>query len=335
MKLSIIMAAGAGLAAATPLRVRQTESKRPFVQPADDNDLAKCGNVLFLKNTEYMSEECAGTLEYCQKGYYAKFDESFGSAEECVASREPAPLKPFKQPDDSVQSCGNPSFRGNTEYKSEACVGTLNYCQKGYYTQFKESFSSAKECVASREPAPLKPFKQPDNSINSVKSCGNTKGESEACVGTLEYCQKGYYAQFNESFGSAEECVASRESALLKPFKQPDNSVDSCGIPSFRGNTQGHSEPCVGTVMYCSKGYWAEYKEESFASEEECLKARNPAHKPAPAPPSVPTPQPTPEPESKPTPISASESASESVTEPTPEPAPVQTCIPQKEDEDR
>ncbi|KAM3547645.1 hypothetical protein MY1884_009492 [Beauveria asiatica] len=166
---------------------------------------------------------------------------------------------------------------------------------------------------------------------------GNTKYKSEACVGTLNYCQKGYYAQFNESFGSAEECVGSRLDPSLKPFFSGPkwNDLSACGSPTFRGNTQGHSEPCVGTVMYCSKGYWAEYKEESFASEEECLKARNPAPKPAPAPPSVPTPEPTPEPESKPTSISASESASESVTEPTPEPAPVQARIPQKENEDR
>lgn len=136
MKLSIMMAAGAGLAVATPLRVRQTESKRPFVQPAEDNDFGKCGNPLFGGNTLNKSEACVGTLKYCQKGYYAQSGESFGSAEACVASREPAPpapLKPFKQPDYTIKSCGNPLFGGNTQDKSEACVGTLDYCQQGYY----------------------------------------------------------------------------------------------------------------------------------------------------------------------------------------------------------
>ncbi|KAM3458689.1 hypothetical protein MY3296_000447 [Beauveria thailandica] len=265
MKLSIIMAAGAGLAAATPLHVRQTESKRPFVQPADHNDIGKCGDL------------------------------------------------------------HDPLVGGNTKDESEACVGTLNYCQKGYYAKFNESFGSAKECVASREPAPpapLKPFKKPDD---SNESCDNTVYKSEACVGTLNYCQNGYYEQFNESFGSAEECVGSRRNPSLKPFfsraKQYD--LSACGSPTLRGNTQRHSEPCVGTVMYCSKGYWAEYKEEYFASEEECLKSRDREFappKPAPAPPSVPTPEPTPEPESKPTSISASESASKPACKPTPTP---------------
>ncbi|KAM3434765.1 hypothetical protein MY4824_005274 [Beauveria thailandica] len=249
MKLSIIMAAGAGLAAATPLRVRQTESKRPFVQPADDNHLDKCGNPLFAGNTQRESEACVGTLDYCQKGYYAQFKESFGSAEECVASREPAP------------------------------------------------------------PVPLKPFKKPDD---SNESCGDTVYKPEACVGTLNYCQNGYYQQFNESFGSAEECVGSRQNPSLKPFFSRANRYDlsACGSPTFRGNTQGHSEPCVGTAMYCSKGYWAEYKEEYFASEEECLKSRNPEL----APP-------------KPTSISGSESASEPKSKPT-QSASKPTCTP-------
>ncbi|KAM3553100.1 hypothetical protein MY1884_006862 [Beauveria asiatica] len=165
MKLSIIIAASAGLAAATPLRVRQTESKRPFVQPAKENDFGKCGN---------------------------------------------------------------------TQDKSEECVG-------------------------SRQDPSLKPF-----------------------------------------------------------FPGPNwDDFEVCGNPLYGGNRQGHSEPCVGTVMFCSKGYWAEYKEESFASEEECLKARNPefaAPKPAP--------EPTPEPESKPTSKPASESASEVTAKPQREPTP-------------
>lgn len=243
MKLSIMMTAAAGLAAATSLRVRQTESKRPFVQPAEKRDPVKCGYSLFGGNTQDKSEACVGTLKYCQKGFYAQFDERFGSAEECVASRQPAPpapLLPFKQPDNATKSCGNALVDGNTRDKSETCVGTLNYCQKGFY------------------------------------------------------------AQFGESFGSAEECVGSRQDPSLKPFLSGTNrsNASACGASLFGGNKMGHSEPCVGTIMYCSKGYWAEYKEESFASEEECLKARNPefaAPKPVPAPPNVPRPEPTPE----------------------------------------
>ncbi|KAM3446392.1 hypothetical protein NHJ6243_010226, partial [Beauveria neobassiana] len=196
-----MLAACAGLTAATPL-TRQTEFKKPFVL-----DIGKCD-----KNTE----ECQGTFKYCRYELY-RFEESFKDPAECLASREPGPM-------------------------------------------------------------PLKLFWQPGKS--TLKNCGpgdgaSTKRNSEPCVGTLEYCQKGHYTAYDESFGSADECIASRQDPALKPFLVgAKNDFGKCGYDLHR--QKGHSEPCVGTTRYCARGYWREYKEEQYANEEGCLIARSP-----------------------------------------------------------
>ncbi|KAM3499800.1 hypothetical protein MY11210_009586 [Beauveria gryllotalpidicola] len=140
MKLSII-ATSAGLAAAATVHIRQTESTlKPFIQPSPGRCLSMDDT-----NAQLKSETCLGTLLYCRISLYKAFNETVSSTKGCIASRESAPLQPFIQP--SAGPCIA------TQLKSEKCLGTLAYCEKGFYVSFYGSdFSSAEECLASREP---------------------------------------------------------------------------------------------------------------------------------------------------------------------------------------
>ncbi|KAM3519298.1 hypothetical protein MY4038_009820 [Beauveria bassiana] len=135
MKLSLIVAAAAaGLAAATPLRARQTESKRPFVRPAKGSSDA-CGVALIINRPERHSEACVGTRRYCRERFYAEFGESFGSAQECLDSRE----QPSQRPADGEQptcDCSKALWSDDlTDFK----------CPDGYQKPSGNAF--ALECV--------------------------------------------------------------------------------------------------------------------------------------------------------------------------------------------
>ncbi|KAM3427707.1 hypothetical protein NHJ13734_008889 [Beauveria thailandica] len=96
---------------------------------------------------------------------------------------------------------------------------------------------------------------------------GSTKRNLEPCVGTIEYCQKGHYTAYHESFGSADECVR----VLAKQAEETLGAV--CGHDSVL---------CQGILE----------------GEKECLKARNPQFAPAkaaPEPPVAITPESMPE----------------------------------------
>ncbi|KAK8142322.1 hypothetical protein G3M48_008991 [Beauveria asiatica] len=212
---------------------------------------------------------------------------------------------------------------GKCDKNTEDCQGTFKYCRDHLY-QFVESFEDPAECLASREPGPmpLKPFWQSDK--RTLTNCGlgdggSTKRNSEPCVGTIEYCQKGHYTAHHESFGSADECVASRQDPALRPFivGASANNFGRCGY--WPNRQKKHSEPCVGTTRYCARGYWREYNEEQYVNEKECLEARNPQFAPAKAasePPVALTPESMPETTLVPPSRTTSKAASEPESKP-------------------
>ncbi|KAK8142942.1 hypothetical protein G3M48_007963 [Beauveria asiatica] len=91
MKVSIMVAVVAGLAAATPLRVRQVQPEpglKPF-QPGTAADYRSCNNPVGL-------EACVGTSIYCERQLYRLTDEgtSFNGPDACLASRQKSDHEP-------------------------------------------------------------------------------------------------------------------------------------------------------------------------------------------------------------------------------------------------
>ncbi|KID81543.1 hypothetical protein MAJ_11390, partial [Metarhizium majus ARSEF 297] len=150
MQLSLVLALFPCLSLAGPLGVRQDALKKPFKLPGDVYEF--CG--ILIDDPLDKSEDCVGTLQYCHKQFFKLHNENFSSEEECLQSRDPA-LDPSKklwqQPGDDTH-CYAPTIDDWTT--TEGCVGTLEYCKDKLFQLYHEKFSSAKECLESRNPPP-------------------------------------------------------------------------------------------------------------------------------------------------------------------------------------
>ncbi|OAA34107.1 hypothetical protein BBO_09330 [Beauveria brongniartii RCEF 3172] len=297
---------------------------------------------------ERRSEACAGTIQYCREGFFRDFGEDFINEEECLESRDPetggarpvtepepaaitsaattpvttpasAPpastdlskKKPFLHSDlvSSPRNCGVSQMIKSPKSRSEACAGTVKYCREGFFRDFDESFSNEAECLESRDPPSLRPFKtgRPTERACVDRPGNRRKAQSEDCVGTAQYCSQGYFRVSGEDFANEEECLKSRNpasgaappviepepaatapatapasnssasappaSASLskKPFKLRGGTPTSCGL--LIGDPRAHSEACFGTVLYCRNEFFREFGE-NISSEEECLQSR-------------------------------------------------------------
>ncbi|KJZ72262.1 hypothetical protein HIM_08303 [Hirsutella minnesotensis 3608] len=269
-----------GIAAASPITdsgAVARAAKKPFKQPAGAaQSLALCGNGKSAFDTDKAeSEDCVGTLEFCNKKFFEKAGEKFADAKACLASREAAPS------DDSVVFPDDPRLARNKGNKAP---------------------SNANKATAN---GPKKPFKERATSANFSELCGNSKfagdlekTRSEDCQGTLVFCNKKFYekSKTGEKFASPQECLDSREKpagaaaagtppannkakqpAQKKPFKQPASDAqffDLCGNSKFAGDAdKSRSEDCAGTLEFCNKKLF-ENTDEKFASAKACLDSR-------------------------------------------------------------
>ncbi|KAM0739521.1 hypothetical protein ACQRIT_007258 [Beauveria bassiana] len=266
-----------------------------------------------IKSPKSRSEACAGTVKYCREGFFRDFGESFSNEAECLESRGPPSLRPFKTGRQTDRACvDRPGNRRKAQ--SEDCVGTAQYCSQGFFRGLGEDFANEEECLKSRDPAPAaappvvepepaatksattptsnssasappssaglskKPFKLRNSTPTSCGLLiGDSRAHSEACLGTVLYCRDEYFREFGENFINEEECLQSRDPApdpSKKPFKLRNSTPTSCGL--LIGDSRAHSEACLGTVLYCRDEYFREFGE-NFNSEEQCLQSRNPA----------------------------------------------------------
>ncbi|KID81057.1 hypothetical protein MGU_11551 [Metarhizium guizhouense ARSEF 977] len=153
MQLSLVLALLPCLSLAGPLGARQDAPKKPF--KLRGNDYENCGGPWGTELSN-KSEACVGTLKYCHEQFFKLHNENFSSEEECLQSRDPAPdpsKKLWQQPGDYYTHCFA-ILRHGPRPTSEGCVGTLKYCKDKLFQRHDEKFSSAKECLESRNPPP-------------------------------------------------------------------------------------------------------------------------------------------------------------------------------------
>ncbi|KAM4057812.1 hypothetical protein HRG_009432 [Hirsutella rhossiliensis] len=195
MKHFLMLAVFAGLAPAAPLEARQAVLRKPFRQPAAQAQRAQlCGTV--PGDIKARSEECVGTLDFCNRRLFDGTAETFPSPEACRASRDPAPgVAP-----------GNPAIPGGgipvpipAPIVPTVPIGGVPVPIGGV-------------------PVPnqgRRPFRKPALGLRRrFKLCGR-KGDrkriSEACVGTRVYCDRRFYEITREFFASPSDCRLSRQ----------------------------------------------------------------------------------------------------------------------------
>ncbi|PMB67614.1 hypothetical protein BM221_005781 [Beauveria bassiana] len=202
-----------------------------------------------IQSPKSRSEACAGTVKYCREGFFRDFDESFSNEAECLESRDPPSLRPFKTGRQTDRACvDRPGNRRKAQ--SEDCVGTSQYCSQGFFRGLGEDFANEEECLKSRDPAPAAapPVVEPEPAATT--SATTPASNSEASVPPY-------------STGLSKQ-----------PFKLRKSTPASCGL--LIGDSRAHSEACLGTVLYCRDEYFREFGE-NFNSEEQCLQSRDPA----------------------------------------------------------
>lgn len=99
--------------------------------------------------------------------------------------------------------------------------------------------------------------------------------DSEACLGTRDYCGWKKYEAMGEHFDSPKSCMDSRQPPLFKEPASEENQANFCeGNPTFKGDAwRATTEPCLGTVAYCNKKAY-EGTGETYDNPDECITLR-------------------------------------------------------------
>ncbi|KAM3496509.1 hypothetical protein MY3957_000349 [Beauveria namnaoensis] len=150
-----LVSAFAAASVAGPIETRQ--NKKPYVEAPDQAFYAeKC----FAGQKYPTSEVCLGTREYCMKKKYRFEGEPFDSVQDCFRSREtPAFREPalngpgFAQQHDNLCADFTRYIDDIWKPSSEACVGTMEWCNQKTYEKDGEPFDNPKDCIDSRKTA--------------------------------------------------------------------------------------------------------------------------------------------------------------------------------------
>ncbi|KAK8148039.1 hypothetical protein G3M48_000518 [Beauveria asiatica] len=212
MKYSVaLVSAFAAASMAGPVETRQ--NKKPFVERTRDDFFAKeCRDGPHSPTSEF----CLGTREYCMRKGYKSEGEPFDSVQDCFRSREtPA----FQEPPSGKQrfdACATDSrYWGDLWMQtSEACLGTVEFCNQKIYEKDGEPFDSPEACVDSRKTpqsgANKEVSKGDDIRQKQAEFCTNNKlGLTEAACKILS-AQCAFENQDATSFDAIAECVEDR-----------------------------------------------------------------------------------------------------------------------------
>ncbi|KAM3514305.1 hypothetical protein MY11210_002095 [Beauveria gryllotalpidicola] len=149
MKYSVaLVSAFAAASMAGPVETRQ--EKKPFVErPDEDFWMKECYKGSHPRNSEF----CLGTRLYCKDKYFKSQGEPFDSVQDCFRSRETPAFQEPAPEENSFELCVGNAFAANEAWRktSEACLGTVEYCNQKIYEKDGEPFDSPKACVDSRK----------------------------------------------------------------------------------------------------------------------------------------------------------------------------------------
>ncbi|KAM3462429.1 hypothetical protein NHJ6243_004178 [Beauveria neobassiana] len=196
MKYSVaLVSAFAAASVAGPIETRQ--NKKPFVEAPDQ---------------AFYAEKC-----FAGQSYPTSEGEPFNSVQDCFRSREtPAFREPalngpgFAQQHDNLCADFTRHIDDIWKPSSEACIGTVEWCNQKTYEKDGEPFDSPKACIDSRKAANTQVSKGDDVRQKQAEYCTNNKLDLQESACKILVAQCVFENQDATSFDAIAECVESR-----------------------------------------------------------------------------------------------------------------------------
>ncbi|PMB68497.1 hypothetical protein BM221_005076 [Beauveria bassiana] len=213
MKYSVaLVSAFAAASVAGPIETRQ--NRKPFVEVPDVAFfIQECLNG----PRSPTSELCLGTRDYCRKKKnYNSEGEPFDSIQDCFRSRETPAFHEVLSGRQRYLACDANAYDWNDFGKSpsEACLGTIEWCNQKIYENDGEPFDSPKDCIDSRKTAQsganTQVSKGDDVRQKQAEYCTNNKLGLQESACKILVAQCAFENQDATSFDAIAECVESR-----------------------------------------------------------------------------------------------------------------------------
>ncbi|KAM3529954.1 hypothetical protein MY4038_005171 [Beauveria bassiana] len=192
MKYSVaLVSAFAAASVAGPIETRQ--NRKPFVEVPDD--------AFFIQE---------------KKKNYNSEGEPFDSIQDCFRSRETPAFHEVLSGRQRYLACDANAYDWNDFGKSpsEACLGTIEWCNQKIYENDGEPFDSPKDCIDSRKTAQsganTQVSKGDDVRQKQAEYCTNNKLGLQESACKILVAQCAFENQDATSFDAIAECVESR-----------------------------------------------------------------------------------------------------------------------------
>ncbi|KAF1735410.1 hypothetical protein CRV24_004334 [Beauveria bassiana] len=199
MKYSVaLVSAFAAASVAGPIETRQ--NKKPYVEAPDQ---------------AFYDEKCFAGQNYPTSEYNFE-GEPFDSVQDCFRSRETPAFKESLSGKQRYLACDANAYYWDDFGKktSEACIGTIEWCNQKSYEKDGEPFDSPKACIDSRKTAQsganTQVSKGDDVRQKQAEYCTNNKLGLQESACKILVAQCAFENQDATSFDAIAECVESR-----------------------------------------------------------------------------------------------------------------------------